>query len=230
MGRIVGIHLTEEGPLGVVEMPPLGLNRAARLSGIFSLPFRDNVVVRLDFEQSFENQWESLSRGLFEGEDFDVVIVYAQMSAVTLDMRLRQVIVQEGVVPQLRELCLLRTKIERPFHHAEGFGLIKHAYGDEITDLQNEALDTPPQQCLCLAYASVEENDLFLARQFSQDLFQTLRWCRSQLSEGAGYLVHRTRGFKEHDKIDGQRKEVLSPVPEIRDSVFDRCGDVTGLN
>jgi len=47
---------------GVVEVPALGLNGAARLAGFFFFPFGDDVVVRVHVEEPFEQEGKGVGR------------------------------------------------------------------------------------------------------------------------------------------------------------------------
>jgi len=85
---IVQIDLADERTLGVVEMATFGLNDPPGFSCVFLLPFRDDVVVSLDFKQTFEDQREALRGRFLEREHPDVVIVEAKMSPVAFEMRL----------------------------------------------------------------------------------------------------------------------------------------------
>ena len=78
-----------------MKMAALGLDGAAHLAGILLFPFGDDVIVRFDFEQSFEDQRKTLRRRFLEGQNLDVVVVDAQMSAMAFDRRFGQVVVEE---------------------------------------------------------------------------------------------------------------------------------------
>jgi len=67
LGRgVIQVDLANEGTLGVVIVPALGLNRAARRAGVLLLPFRHDVVIGADGEQPFQEQGEGVSGRLFE--------------------------------------------------------------------------------------------------------------------------------------------------------------------
>ena len=82
-------------------MPALGLDGPARLAGVFFLPLGHDVVVGLDFEQAFEDQRKALRGRFLEGQNLDVVVVKAQMSAMAFESGLGKVVVKEGVVFEL---------------------------------------------------------------------------------------------------------------------------------
>src|SRR5579872_7462666 len=95
-----------------MEVAALGLNRFARLARILSLPLRDDVKVGLYFEKVLEDQWKALGRGLFEGQDLDVVIVELQMSAMAFQVRFAKVVVEKRVVLEPGELKFLGREVQ----------------------------------------------------------------------------------------------------------------------
>ena len=70
-----------------MKVAALGLNDPARFARVFLFPFRDDVIVRLNFEQAFEDERKALRGRFLEREYLDVVIVQAKMSAVAFEMR-----------------------------------------------------------------------------------------------------------------------------------------------
>ena len=110
-----------ERTLGVVKMAALGLDDPAHLAGIFLLPFRYDVVVRLDFEQSFEDERKALGGGFLERQNLDVIVVHAQMPAMAFDGRFGQVVVEERVMFQFGEIELVGMEVKGSFYNAEGF-------------------------------------------------------------------------------------------------------------
>ena len=102
--RIVQIDLAGERPLGVVKVAALGLNDPAHLAGIFLFPLGHDVIVRFHFEQPFKDEWKALRGRFFERQDFDVVVVDAEMAAVAFERGFREVVVEKGVVLELGEL------------------------------------------------------------------------------------------------------------------------------
>ena len=92
-------------------MAALGIDRAAGFCRIFFFPFRHDVIVGLNFQESLEDQREALGGGLLEREDLDVVIVQAQMSAVAFEVRFAEVVIEEGIVLELCEFDLVRGEL-----------------------------------------------------------------------------------------------------------------------
>ena len=106
---VVETDLAREGTLGVVKVAALGLDDAAHLAGILFFPFGDDVIVRFDFEQSFEDERKALRGGFFECQNLDVVIVHAQMPAMAFDGRFGKVVIEEGVVLEFGGIELYRA-------------------------------------------------------------------------------------------------------------------------
>src|SRR5229473_8327248 len=138
-GCVVHVDLADEGSLGVVKMPSLGLDDPAHLAGIFLFPFRDDVIVGFHFEQSIENERKALGRRFLERQNLDVVIVHSQISAMAFEWRFGEVIVKEGVVFELGEIEFVGMEVERSLESAEGFLFIEHPNNEEVADLEDEA-------------------------------------------------------------------------------------------
>ena len=116
-------------------MATLGLNDPPGFARVFFFPFRDDVVVSLDFKQTFEDQREALRGRFFEREYLDVVFVETKVSPVAFEMRLAEVIVEESVVFELRQFELVRGEVQRLFQDSEGFLFIEQPHCQEIAYL-----------------------------------------------------------------------------------------------
>jgi hypothetical protein len=75
-----------------MEVAALRLDRLSGLARILFLPLRDDVKVSLHFEKVVEDERKTLSRGLLEGQDFDVVVVKLQMPAMAFQVRFAKVL------------------------------------------------------------------------------------------------------------------------------------------
>src|SRR5882762_2294609 len=113
-----------------MKMPSLGLNAAAGFARFFLFPLGHNVEVCAHVEKAFEQQRKGMRGGFFQREDFDVVVVQAQMPSVTFEMRFREVVVEEGVVLQLGGIEFERIEVESSFENDECFVFRKNAGGD----------------------------------------------------------------------------------------------------
>ena len=71
-----------------MEVAALRLNDPAGFARVFFFPFRDDVIVGLNFKQALEDERKALRRRFLEREYLDVVIVEAEMSPVAFEMRL----------------------------------------------------------------------------------------------------------------------------------------------
>ena len=138
-GSVVETDLAEERTLGVVKVAALGLDDPAHLAGIFFFPFRDDVIVGFDFEQAFEDERKALGGRFLEGQNLDVVIVHAQMPAMTFERRFGEVVIEKGVVLEFGEFEFVGMEVECSLENAEGFLLVEHADSKEVADLQDEA-------------------------------------------------------------------------------------------
>jgi len=86
--RFAEVHLTQERSLGIVKMPALGLNDSPGFARIFPLPFRNHVVVGLDFKQAPEDEGKALGGRFLERQNLDVIIVEAEVPPVAFKMGL----------------------------------------------------------------------------------------------------------------------------------------------
>ena len=125
-GGIVETDLTREGTLGVVKVTAFGLKDPAHFAGVFLLPLGNDVVVRLHFEQAFEDEREALRGRLLQSQNFHEVVVDAEISAVTLHGGFRQVIIEKGIVFELRELELVGVEVERSLENAKSLVFIEN--------------------------------------------------------------------------------------------------------
>ena len=166
-GSVVQVDLAEERTLGVMEVAALGLDVPPGLAGIFFLPFGDNVVVGLDFEQAFEDERETLGGRLFERQDFDVVVVHAQMAAVAFEVRFAKVVVEKRVVHELRDFELVGVKVEGLLEDTERFLLSENAYGQKVADLQRKASRLLKESGLGLPDFVAQDEDLFFRKEAS---------------------------------------------------------------
>ena len=62
----------------------------------------------------------------------DVVVVEAQIAAVTFKMRLGELPVEEGVIAQFGELDFVRSEIEGTLQHSKRFLLIQKPCGQKV--------------------------------------------------------------------------------------------------
>src|SRR5437899_3109419 len=131
--------MAHQGPLGVMEVAALRLNRFARLARILFLPLRDDVEVSLHFEKVFENERKALGRRFFEGQNLNVVVVEPQMPAMAFQVRFTKVVVEKRVVLEACELELERRKIQNSLKNAESVLLAEEFDLNEIADLEDEA-------------------------------------------------------------------------------------------
>src|SRR5580704_16538433 len=104
-----------------MKMAALGLDGSPRLSGIFLLPFRDDVVVGFNFEQSLEDERKALCGRLLQRQYFDVVIVHSQMPAMAFEGRFRKVVIEEGVVLEFGKVDFVGMEIQCALENPEGF-------------------------------------------------------------------------------------------------------------
>ena len=95
-----GIDVVEEARPGIVKMAPHRLNQAPDGEGRLALPFGDGDERARETLQRPEQVRPRLARQLLEGEDLDVVVVEAQVVAMTLERRVAQEIVEERVMRQ----------------------------------------------------------------------------------------------------------------------------------
>jgi len=72
---VVQIDLADERALCVVKVTALRLNNPPGFARVFLLPFRDDVIVGLNFKKPLEDERETLRGRLLECEDFYVIIV-----------------------------------------------------------------------------------------------------------------------------------------------------------
>src|ERR1700678_3002829 len=98
--------------LSVMEMPALGLNCAPCFAGVLFFPFVNNVIIGLRLEETLEDQRETLRGWFLQCEDSDVVIVYAEITTMAFNLRLGEVVVEERVVFELREIEFCRGEVE----------------------------------------------------------------------------------------------------------------------
>ena len=146
--------------LGVVEVTALGLDRPSRLARILLFPFADDVIIRFHFEQTVEDERESLGGRLLECQNPDVVIVQTQTPWVTFEMRLAQVIVEERVVFEFGVFQFVRRDVEGLLEDAECLVFIEQAHGQEVAHLQNETFDFLEQRGLGFVDLAVEQDNL----------------------------------------------------------------------
>ena len=79
-------------------MAALGLDHTAGFAGIFFSPFGYDLIVGLNTQNLFEYEGKALGRRLLKCQDFDVVVVHAQIAAMTFEVRFAQVVIEKGVV------------------------------------------------------------------------------------------------------------------------------------
>src|SRR5579859_2144749 len=221
-GSVVETDLTGERPLGVVKMAALSLDDPAHLAGIFFFPFRHHVIIRFDFEQAFENERKALGGGFLEGQNLDVVIVHAQMPAMTFDGRFGKVVVEKGVVFEFGEIEFCGMEVEGSLQNAEGLLLVERADSKKVAYLQDEAPGFLKQHGLGISNVLPEGDNLLLGRkmgsQIGDDFFRILR----KLCKGASEFMHGLKTLVQHDVIDRQGEERVGLTAEISDAILNR--------
>src|SRR3984893_1390034 len=163
--RVIHVDLADEGSLGVVKMAALALDDSAHLAGIFLFPFRHDVIIGFHFKQALEDERKALSGRLFERQHFDVIIVYAKMSAMAFDRRFGEIVVEEGVVFEFSEFEFVRMEVERSLENAKGFPFAEHPNSEEVADLEDEAACLLKQRCLGVADVLPQNDQLLLTRK-----------------------------------------------------------------
>ena len=118
-----------------MEVTALRLDDPPSLTGIFPLPFRDDVIVGFNFKKPLEDERKTLRGRLLECEDPDVVIVEPEMPSVAFEMRLAKIIIEKGVVLELSKIALCRREVEDTLQDAECVVLVEHPNGQEVADL-----------------------------------------------------------------------------------------------
>ena len=127
-GSVVKTDLAGERTLGVVKVAALGLDDPAHFAGIFLFPLRHDVIVRFHFEQAFEDERKALGGRLLERQNLDVVIVYAEMSAMAFERGLGKVVIEKGIVFEFGEFEFVGMEVERSLENAKGFLFVEHPY------------------------------------------------------------------------------------------------------
>src|ERR1700730_8019212 len=221
-GTLVQADLAGERALGVVKMAALRLDDPAHLAGVFLFPLGHDVIVRFDFQQPFEDERKALSGGFLKRQDLDVVVVHAQISAVTFDGRFREVIVQEGVVFQLGEFEFVGMKVERSLENAEDLLFIEHPQRDEIADLEDEAADFLQQRRLSIVDMLSKNDGPLLTSKMRLQIRKGYFRIPGQLGYRGSELVGGLKPLVEHHVIHRQRKEGVGFAAEVGDAIFDR--------
>jgi len=129
---------TYEGTLCVVEVTPPGMDEASGLVGGLLFPLGRYVEVRLDSEEPLENARKALGRRLLEGQDFDEVIVKAQVAWVTFEMGFTQRAIQKSIEVEFGPFDLVRREIEKGFEDLECFVLRENFDWQEVTYVLDE--------------------------------------------------------------------------------------------
>src|SRR5258708_32610115 len=151
-------------------MTALGLDDPAHLAGIFLFPFRDDVIVRFHFKQSFEDKGEALGGRLLERQNLDVVVVHSQMPAMAFHGRFGKVVVEEGVVLEFGEFEFVGIEVERSLENAEGFLFVEHPNSEEVADLEDEAAGFLKQRRLSIADVLPQNDNLLLTCKMSPQI------------------------------------------------------------
>src|ERR1700677_908632 len=170
-------------------MAAFGLNDAAHPAGIFLFPFRDDVIVRFYFEQSFEDEWKALGGRFLERQNLDVVIIHAQMPAMAFERGFGEVVIEKGVVLELGEIEFIGMEIERSLEHAEGFLFIEHSQRKEVTDLEDEAASFLKQRRLGARDVPSKSEDLLLTGKIRPQIGNGFFRVLGKLGECASQLV-----------------------------------------
>src|SRR5581483_979557 len=119
-GCVRCIHIADEGPLGVVEVPPTRMNSATRLVGLFLFPLADDEEIGLDLQQLLEDQREALCGWLLQGENLRIEIVHAKKPTMAFEVGFAEVVVEKSILLECCELQLLRRKIQDLLQNSKG--------------------------------------------------------------------------------------------------------------
>src|SRR5262249_32189516 len=148
-----------------------------------------------------------------------VVIVHAQVAAMTLEMGFRERVVEERVVFELRQLDLLRVEVDGLLEQPERFIFVEHANGYEVAHLQKETLDLLAETRPRFADLPVEQHHLLLAGKQSQHFAEALAWISREFGESAREGLDGMESFEEDDVVNGKREQILGASPEVGDAV-----------
>src|SRR5580704_11814087 len=141
---------------------------------------------------------------------------------MAFDGRFGKVVIEKGVVLEFREFELLGPKVESSLENAEGFLLIEHADGKEVTDLQDEAVRLLQQCGLGNADVPGKSDDLLLRGKMRMQIRKSLLWILGQIGERASQLVRSSQSLVQNHVIDGQRKQRVGLAAKISDAVLNR--------
>ena len=123
-GAGVGVgHVVRETDLGVVEVPTLGVDLAADRPLPFALPFARQDEVRRNLVERLEQERKRVRGGLLEREDADVVVIEAQVRAMTLERGVAGVVVEERVVLEPDAVGLFGRVVQEAPEEGEGLAL-----------------------------------------------------------------------------------------------------------
>ena len=191
------------------------------------LPFGDDVVVGLHFEQAFENERKALGGRLFQRQDLDVVVVHAQMAAMAFEVRFAEVVVEKRVVLEFGEFELVGVEVEGLLQDAERFLFVENANGEKIADLEDEALRLLKECGLGLGdFASQDERLAFSRRSGRPARRAPSLGCFGNVRERVLASECEVCGsLMENHVVDGEGEKRVGLAAEIGDAVLDRRVD-----
>src|SRR5260370_8859062 len=144
------------------------------------------------------------------------------MHTMTFDRRLREVVVEKGVVLEFGEIEFCGMEVERSLQNAEGLLLVEHADSKEVAYLEDEAPGFLKQHGLGISNVLPEGDNLLLGRkmrlQIGDGFFRILR----KLRKGASEFMHSLKTLVQNHVIDGQGKQGVGLTPEIGDAILNR--------
>src|SRR5262245_51039656 len=152
------------------------------------------------------------------------MVVHAKMRAMTLEMRLREVVVKKRVVLQFRKFELRRTEIERTLQNAEGFFFAENPRGSKVADVRAEILRLLEQGGLSLGDLPAVQPEACARGKAGAEVSKGLSWIFGNLNQGVREGTTRRERWTEHDEKGRKRKQVVRFCLEVREAVADRRG------
>ena len=139
------VEVVGETRLGVVEVPTLGLDRAADGAGLLPVPFAHRDEVGRHFVETLQEVGVRPTGRVLEREHLHVVVIQAQEATVALERRVGDLGVEERVTREASQSGLPGPVVEEAPEEAEGLGLVQHARRDRVLELHDEGLDLGQQ-------------------------------------------------------------------------------------
>jgi hypothetical protein len=97
-----------------------------------------------------------------ERQNLDVVIVYAQISAVAFQGRFGKVVIEKGIVFEFGEFEFVGMEVEGSLENAKGFLFVEHPNSEKVADLEDEAPGFLKKRCLGVADVLPKKDELLL--------------------------------------------------------------------